>query len=300
MATLMVGGGALRSPKDDRDYNLAFLASAPAPIEWREQPLGRPEPPNTYQGAADCCVGEMTSSMNFANTKRQFSVRSVFAYIAQEYGAYLRSGPMRVVNFGQQTYQEAPDPDPKTMQNMRDQSGLNPQLALKHKAFAMFSTNGRSIDQLAQAIRDWSHVGIGVELSKEGWWPDLTNPRPPKQGESTNGHALMCFDYHLHNGKRCLIAKSSWCMGDHHVHHINEDYIHSYHSFGEAYVLVPRSNMVTRYIVQKGGKLGVLVSVDGDGIFTDTIFWAKSEAHFNQLKTQYEVPDNALRVIYPV
>ena len=28
--------------------------------------------------------------------------------------------------------------------------------------------------------------------------------------------------------------------------------------------------MINRYIVQKGSKLGVLVSVDGDGIFTDT------------------------------
>ena len=35
-------------------------------------------------------------------------------------------------------------------------------------------------------------------------------------------------------------------------------------------VLVPKDNMINRYIVQKGSKLGVLVSVDGDGIFTDT------------------------------
>lgn len=296
-ADLIIGGGALKSPEDKRDYQLAFLASAPAPVQWGP-PLNRPEPPDTNQATADCCVGESTSSFHWAIAGKQFAVRSIFPYIALNWGAYLRDGPMRVVHFGQQTFSEVPDPKPKTMQNMRDTAGLDPQKALNNRAFSMFTTNGRSIDQLAQAIRDWKAVIIGLDLSSEGW-RDKTNPRPPKPGESTGGHALMCFDYHLHNGKRCLIAKSSWCDKTHHVHHITEDYIHSEYSFGEAYVLVPRSNMVNRYIVQKGGKLGVLVSVDGDGIFTDTVFWAKSQDHFDQLRVQYEIPADAPRLVYP-
>ena len=58
--------------------------------------------------------------------------------------------------------------------------------------------------------------------------------------------------------------------------------------------------MIKRYLVNKNGKLGVLVSTDGDGVFTDVVFWAKSEAHLAELKNQYEIPPNALVITYPV
>jgi hypothetical protein len=96
------------------------------------------------------------------------------------------------------------------------------------------------------------------------------------------------------------------------IANLNEafDYFDTYEPFIKQYaqngisdilkIVLTINNMITRYIVQKGNKLGILVSVDGDGIFTDTVFWAKSEEHFKQLKVQYEVPDNALRIVYPV
>lgn len=57
--------------------------------------------------------------------------------------------------------------------------------------------------------------------------------------------------------------------------------------------------IVNRYLVNKNGKIGVLVSVDGEGVFADTIFWAKSEEHLAILKQQYEIPDGALVINYP-
>lgn len=296
-----LGKGAVRSPEDKRDFQLAFIASSPQPVVWGG-PLNRPEPPDTNQGSSDVCTCETVSSAKWTLTSVKWAVRSVFPYIALTYGAYLRDAFKWVVNQGQQPFVEIPDPNPMTMQNMRSKTGLSPESAAQHKSQLFFSTNGHSIEQVAQAIRDFKHVGFGLDISSEGW-QDYTYPRPPiPEKEETEGHALCGFDYHLDNGVKCIIAKSSWCGSQpgHHIHHIKENYFNSQSMFNEAYVLVERNNLITRYIVAKGGKRGVLVSVDGDGIFTDTIFWAKSEEMFIDLKKQYEVPDSAPIINYPI
>jgi hypothetical protein len=54
----------------------------------------------------------------------------VFANIAlPDYGAFGRDGGRRIVNYGQETFEEAPDPDPKTAKNMRSKTGLRDELA---------------------------------------------------------------------------------------------------------------------------------------------------------------------------
>src|SRR5688572_21527348 len=146
--------GARRSPPDPRDFKLSFLAGAPAPVVWRKGRLGRPRPPQTNQGSSDVCVAEGTSTAHWTIGGLRFAVRSIFPYIALQWGAYLRDGPKRVYNFGQQPYVQVPDPEPKTMQNMRKTDGLDPAKAAAYKAFNFFQTNGRDIEQVAQAIRD--------------------------------------------------------------------------------------------------------------------------------------------------
>lgn len=49
--------------------------------------------PDSDQASADCCVAEATSYFQWQLTGKKMSVRSVFAYIAQAYGAFLRDGP---------------------------------------------------------------------------------------------------------------------------------------------------------------------------------------------------------------
>lgn len=290
--------GCLPDPPDPRDYRFEFIASGAAPVIWGER-LNRPKPPPTNQGSADCCTAEGASKAHWILTGIQFCVRSIFAWIAlPDYGAYGRDAVMRIVNNGQETLQEATDPDPKTWANMRSREGLTPADALDDREQEGFSVNAKDINEVAKAIRDHKHVMFGVMVSWQGW-QDPTNPRPPKYEESSTGHFICGDDYHLHDGQKCIIAASSWCTPTHDEHHIKEDYFNSGNTYS-AWVIVKRDrNMVKRYIVEKGGKLGVLVSVDGDGIFTDTIFWAKSEQMFADLKKQYEVPDNAPRVVMP-
>jgi hypothetical protein len=287
-----LGKGALESPPDPRDYKLSFLAGAAAPINWSEA-FTLPEPPDTNQRSADCCTGESTSSYHWQLKGKRFSVHSIFAWIAQEYGAYLRDAVARVVSHGQETFQEAPDAEPKTYQNVRNRSDLTPADALDDRELRFFDTGG-SIEQCAQAIRDWKGVIFGLYLSSFGW-QDLTNPRPPVSGETTNGHALYGFGYHMHDGLKCIIAKSSFCGSQpgHHVHHIRENYFASGYVFAQAHVLVPKENlpMVRRYRFEDHGTMGVALKADGS--FGFEVYLAKNEEQLAHLMADYEVPADA-------
>lgn len=295
-------GAKEREVRDPRNFKLNFLASAAPPIDW-SKPVINARPPDTNQRSADCCVGEGNSKAHWRIEGVEFSVKSVFSNIAFPdlgAGANLDDGPNWICKCGQQTLAELPDPDPKNPSNMRDKSGQNPNQALEYREKSYFETNG-TIEQIAQAIRDFGNATFGLAVGTTGW-EDLTYPNPPKPNAGGEGHCLSAKGFHIcKDGQKCIIADSSYCgaQAGHFEHHIRENYFNSGYIFKNAYILVKRSSMITRYIVQKGAKLGVLVSVDGDGIFSDTTLWAKSDAMFEQLKKDYEVPENAPRIVYP-
>lgn len=296
-----LGKGALESPEDIRDLHLSFIAGAVTPIDW-SKPFRLPEPPDSNQAKADCCVAESSSYFHWMLTRKQFSVRSVFAYIAfpNGYGAFLRDGPLRIVKYGQETLHEAPDPSPKTAQNMRSKVGLNPANALDDRELRFFDTGGNA-EQLAQAVRDWGGAIFGLSMTGLGW-QDLTNPRPPQPNEGGEGHALYAFGYHMHDGMKCIIAKSSWCGAQpgHHEHHIKEDYFASGYVYPQAFVIVPKERipMVRRYKVNDNGTLGVMLITDGS--FDATFYRAKNQEHYDFLLKFYEVPANAPVVNIPL
>jgi hypothetical protein len=89
-------------------------------------------------------------------------------------------------------------------------------------------------------------------------WSDLTNPEPPRR-EAEWGHALYAMGYHLHNGRKCIIAKSSWCGAQpgHREHHIRDNYFSAGRVFN-AWVLIPKERLQminqTRIVLGKDGK----------------------------------------------
>jgi hypothetical protein len=290
------GKGAIKSPPDERDFHLSFLAGSPPPVDWSRE-FRLPEPPDSDQRNSDCCTAEATSYFHWQLTGQPFAVRSVFAYIALSYGSYLRDGPKWVHNHGQQTFEQVPDPKPKTMSNMRSKAGLDAQKASEYKVMRFFDFSA-SPDEVAQAVRDWKGAIFGLMVGSTGW-EDKTHPKPPKPNAGGEGHALYAFGYHMHDGQKCIIAKSSWCRNGHHEHHIRADYFASGYTFNQAFVMVPEENlpMIRRFIVQDGGKLGILLV--NDGTFESVIHWAKSEAMFQRLLTDYEVPADAPRMVIP-
>jgi len=225
--------GCLPDPSDERDYRIDLMGIAQ--VDWTDFRL--PTPPDSDQAQADCCVGEAWSYYHWQLKNETFSVRSVFAYIAQMYGAYIRDGGIRIVKFGQETSLEAPDPTPKTPQNMRDKAGLVDALAADDRELDSWVLPDSSIDGVAWAIKNYKGAVFGVTGSDLGW-VDSLNPRPPQSGESTWGHALYAMGYHMHDGQKCIIAKSSWCNSVK-EHHIKENYFTSGNTFN-GWTLIPK------------------------------------------------------------
>lgn len=276
--------GALVDTPDQRDY-VANELMGKAQVDFSKE-FRLPVPPDSDQAQADCCVGEAWSYYHWQLRNKTFSVRSIFAYIAQNYGAYIRDGGLRVVKFGQETSVEAPDPNPKTPSNMRSKDGLTPANALDDREFdSKIVPESLFIDGLALGISEYRGCVFGVTGSNEGW-QNLENPRPPGNNEQTWGHALYAMGYHLHNGIKCIIAKSSWCNTGVKEHHIKEDYFASGNIFN-AWTLIPRKgNIMYQKVVKQDGKtFGVRAATpNGDQIIYATgeeqwRSWSKTDSY---------------------
>ena len=242
--------GALIDRPDARDFSAAPILSALPPLDWNA-PFSLPEPPDEDQGQSLSCVAQASSYYHWQLDPKDYSRRDLYCRIFQpQGGAYIRDGVKEIVNTGQATRDKMPDPKPETEANMRDATGLNLALDGGNKERAFFSITGTTIDAVAQAIAQYQGVLFGVTGSNPGW-QDLSNPRPPASGESTWGHCLFGFGYHMHNGLKCVIAKSSWCSAGVTVHHIKENYFESGNTFS-AWTMIPKgTNMANQAKVVK-------------------------------------------------
>jgi hypothetical protein len=111
------------------------------------------------------------------------------------------------------------------------------------------------INQWATAIKICQGVVGGLEGTDAGW-ANLANPLSPPPNGAQWGHCLYFFAYHMHDGQKCVIAKSGWGnAGNTTVHHIEEKYFQSGFMFN-AYTLVLRGNMQnqTELVLGKDGK----------------------------------------------
>lgn len=236
--------GALPDPPDERDYRLDALSALP-PVDWAKE-YRLPEPPNEDQGQSDACVSYSSSYYHWQLRRKNYSRRDLFARIALASGAYIRDGVKAIVDNGQATRNEVPDPASPTYANMRDKTGVNPQVEADDQELNYFIITDGSIDGVAAAVKAYQGVVFGVTGSNPGW-KDLKNPRPPMSGEATWGHALYAMGYHLHSGIKCIIAKSSWCNSVT-EHHIKEPYFKTGNTFNP-WTLIPKGQQMNPNIV---------------------------------------------------
>lgn len=286
--------GAIRDPEDKRDYKIETLGALPL-VDWNK-PFSVPEPRNEDQGQSDACVSYSCSYYHENNTPNKiFSRRDLFARIAQSYGAAIRDGILAIVKQGQATRDEVSDPVNPTPQNMRDKTGIDPEQEADDRQLDGFVIPSNDIDTCAAAIKAYGGVVFGVDGTNTGW-QDLLNPRPPQSGDSAIwGHALYAKGYHLHNGAKCIIAKSSWCNTGVTEHHIKENYFKSNHTFNP-WTLIPRKEktMLKKYkitVPNEDGSLkeGVLI-IEG---FTGAAIFAKDPQAKADFLKDLEVPADA-------
>jgi hypothetical protein len=269
-----MGKGLIKQPRDSRDLNFAMVASVAAPVDFAKE-FRLPNPPDRNQWYSDACVSYSTSYYHWQLKGKDYSRRDLFSRIALDYGAILRDGVKTLCNVGQQTIDECPDPKTPTPQNMRVRSNL-PDSAGMDDVEAKYWLGGASIDQIAIAVRDFKGAIFGVYGDDDGWF-NIDEPNPPVK--PAWAHALYAKGYHMHNGQKCIIAKSSWCQDSHNEHHIKENYFKSGNVF-DGWILVPKETLQMKVLkADDHGKLGVMV-FEG---YTSTGFFADTEDRYNKI-----------------
>src|SRR5690349_14889181 len=139
--------GALPDPADERDYKLG-LGALP-PVDWNQSYM-TPELPAEDQANSDACVAYASSYYHTQIHPANYSRRDLFARIALSYGAYIRDGVKAIVEAGQATRDEVPDPAIPNPQNMRDKTGITAAKEASHKELNYFIVP-KDIDSVAAA-----------------------------------------------------------------------------------------------------------------------------------------------------
>lgn len=232
--------GCIPDTPDERDFKIESLGAL-RPVDWNTD-FRVQDPGDEDQGTSDSCVAQAWSYYHKNLHGKNYSRRDLFARIALDYGAQIRDGGWQIVNNGQATRDEVPDPTPETPQNMRDKTGITQAKEADDKELNYFSLP-KDIDSVAAAVNAYDGVVFGVTGSNPGW-QNLSEPRPPQGSETRWGHALYAMGYHTHSGQKCIIAKSSWCNSVK-EHHIKQDYFLSGNTFNP-WTLIPKGDQMSQ------------------------------------------------------
>jgi hypothetical protein len=252
-----LGKGAIPDIPDDRD----FVIGANPPVDWTT-PFILSEPPNEDQNGSSSCVAQGWSYYHWQLKRLNFCRRDIYSWIFKPGGgAEIRDGGLRIVNYGQETRENAIDPNPETESAMESTIGLDPNKEKINQELNSYVLL-KDIDTIANAIKQYSGVVFGVIGSDEGW-QNITNPRPPLNTEIQWGHCLYLFGYQMYNGKKAVIAKSSWgTEGNTTIHYITEDYFINNGTFiFNPWTLIPKGNIMQPQITTQnhGGELRIVL-----------------------------------------
>lgn len=279
--------GAHPQPRDERDFLAQFVFGAPT-VDWSKE-FRLPEPPNENQGSSLSCVSQSWSYYHWQLHNKDYSRRSLYSRIfLPQGGAYLRDGGKEIVNRGHATRDEAPDPMPQTELEMRKRDGITEEEEASDKELEYYSLgNDPNIDLIAYAIANYKGCVFGVRGTNKSW-QDYTNPKVPAPDDVDFWyHAIYGMGYHLHDGQKCVIAKSSWCNGTHKEHHIKQEYFNAGGVYN-CWVLIPKGDNMNEIIllINYKGKVGLLFI----GGFTGNVLFAKSIQHLRVLGELYGKP----------
>lgn len=263
-----LGKGALVDSPDSRDFKAESVMGTPI-IDWNAD-FFLPEPPNNDQNGSSSCVAQAWSYYHWQLRNKDFSRRDLYARIfLPGGGAYIREGGLQIVKLGQATRDEVPDPAIETETDMCKGTGT-PNQQSSDQELNSFVIADISIDNVAWAIEQYKGLVFGVQGSNAGW-VDMANPRPAASNEVIWGHALYLFGRHMHNGLKCVIAKSSWGnSGNTTTHHIKENYFVSGAIFNP-WTLIPKDaqSMTNSLIVQNSTEYGIYdPATSEDGLIT--------------------------------
>jgi len=250
------GKGAVKVEPNPNNYpmSVAMGASRVSEAEWKAG-FKLPEPPDADQGSSDACVSYATSYLHWQKTGKIYSKRDLFSRIAQSYGAYIVDGVSAISKIGQLVIGEAQDPLNPTPQNMRDRNGIDPALGYDDVTGGYFNAEGVGLmDSLAWAVKTQGGAVFGVTGDNTGW-KNGEVPKPPTT-VITWGHALYAYGFGVRDGKKYILAKSSWCKWVKN-HYITEDYFKVPSAVFNGWCMIDRKPAIQR-IYKRGSELGLI------------------------------------------
>lgn len=250
------GKGAVKKTPDTRDFpmSVAMGAARISDTEWTKG-FKLPEPPDTDQGSSDACVSYATSYYHWQKKGKVYSKRDLFSRIALGYGAYIVDGVKAISKIGQLTIGECQDPLNPDTKNMRDRNGIDAKLGYDDVTGGYFNAEGVGMmDSLAWAIKTQGGAVFGVTGDNTGW-KNGELPKPPSTG-ITWSHALYVYGFGIRDGKKYILAKSSWCNWVKN-HHITEDYFKAPNAVFNGYCIIDRKPPIEQ-IYKRGNELGLI------------------------------------------
>lgn len=234
IALLPKGGIPDRLDKRDLKIRIAFGA---APMVEFSKGSGLQAPPHSDQGRALACGAHCWSKYHWQLKRKLFSTHYLYAETKlPEGGQELRAGGVHIVNVGQPTLEECPDPVPQTEANMSAPvDWVKPEQVADDRELSAYRLPEDDINAIAWAIQNFKGVAWGLRGDNAGW-RNYLEPEPPTTLDGEWGHLIYAYDFHIHgDGQRCIICASSWCNSGIYEHHIRENYF----KLGGRYVFNP-------------------------------------------------------------
>lgn len=226
------GSDAVRSPHDARDILYTDVAYGSAPFDWSvgydgeedlsavlgsviKIPIKDQNGSGSCGGQAEAYGGAMVSAFN----DKVFEEKSAkFAYapvaIIPSGGSSGRALSDRAINVGwgsealTPSYENGKPPSEAFMERMAD---ITPE-AITHanKDHALsYTLLPIDIDVIAQAIRDFKFVRMGIVGSNNGTWLSA-DPKPPTDAEAHWWHWMAGLKAKMRNGKKAIGLPNSW------------------------------------------------------------------------------------------
>jgi len=231
------GTGAVRSPKDDRDFTWDKVAFASKPFDWEkgfdiESQIGKL--PVKDQENTSACGGFAWSTLSYVLDSSNREEKSEKFIYAQTHvfggGSAGRTNCDLCVKKGVCSKSLCPLPKPLTEVKISDTNDITAEayknaLTNKEKSYLSVSCD---IDTIAQTVRDNGGCIIGISGQNNGTWMSAF-PKKPISNDVWH-HWLYVGKAKIINGIRYLGALQSWGkeIGEDGWQWISEDYFKYY------------------------------------------------------------------------
>jgi hypothetical protein len=184
------------------DFKKEEVSYGASPIYWEEKETNKwiKYPLRDQDGSSSCVKQAIAKAMETitgdVQSARYYRLRKNYP----EKGMWLQDGGEIVRKIGIELEKDLPSQKLSENEMNKDVVIGNP-IKIKNYFFA----NPKSIDDIAEVIKDWSHCVLTFESNYDEW-TDV----PKVKGDIKWGHAVCGVDYFLYEGEKAILIDESW------------------------------------------------------------------------------------------